>query len=384
MPDSSSSFPPATPALARFAKLVVLLTFALILLGGLVTTFGAGMAVPTWPTINGEMNPPGWWEQNHVFLEHSHRLTAITVGVLTGILCAWLWRNWAALIVAFVISGLADAVGRPLHLDGNLIAQLRIWPPAFVFLAMLFWRRSGPITAERGLALAAYLAVCVQATLGGLRVTQETAGFLDSAMVLRIVHGCFAHVFLTLVIILAARLSPVWRELAQGEPLADGRKISRMAWAAVILYFAQLIVAAAMRHPGAGLAIPLWPQAQFDGSWLPAQWTTFITLNFLHTRVIAFLLFGHVMSMIPRIARSAKNEPRIARPAWLLIFLVVMQVVLGVLVVWKGKHPHVTTTHVFNGAAILGTAVLLAVRSGRRGAASTTADLAPNLTPARA
>ena len=139
-----------------------------------------------------------------------------------------------------------------------------------------------------------------------------------------------------------------------------------------------------MRHPGAGLAIPIWPQAQANGSWLPAQWTTFITLNFLHTRVIAFLLFGHVMSMIPRILRSAKHEPRIARPAWLLVFLVLMQVVLGVLVIWKGKHPHVTTTHVFNGAAILGTAVLLAVRSGRRAAPSTNTDPAPTLIPARA
>jgi len=234
VPDTSSSFPPATSAvLARFAKLVVLLTFTLILLGGLVTTFGAGMAVPTWPTINGEMNPPGWWQQNHVLLEHSHRLTAITVGVLTAILCAWIWRNGWALVAAFFVSGLADAVGRPLHLDGNLIAQLRIWPPAFVFLALLLWRRSGPITTERGLALAAYLAVCVQATLGGLRVTQETAGFLDSAMVLRIVHGCFAHVFLTLVIMLAARLSPIWGQLSQGAPLAAGGKISRMAWAVV-------------------------------------------------------------------------------------------------------------------------------------------------------
>lgn len=384
MPEFSSSIPPATPALARFAKLVVLLTLVLILLGGLVTTFGAGMAVPTWPTIHGEMNPPGWWEQHHVLLEHSHRLTAIVVGILTAILCAWLWRNGWALVAALIVFGLADAIGRPLHLDGNLLAQLRIWPAAFVFLALLLGRRTGPLTPERMLALAAYVGVCIQATLGGLRVTEETAGSLDSAMILRVVHGCFAQVFLALVVVLATRLSPVWTELGGRAPLAAARKISRMAWALIGLYFAQLMVAAAMRHPGAGLAIPLWPHAQADGNWLPAQWTTFITLNFLHTRVIAFLIFGHTLALAWRVWKSARQEPRIARPAWLLTALIILQVVFGVLVIWKAKHSHATTTHVFNGAAILATAVLLAVRAGRRANPSSMPDSLPHLPPARA
>jgi cytochrome c oxidase assembly protein subunit 15 len=379
--DSIATVLPVDLWLSRFAKLVVLMTFALILLGGMVTTFGAGMAVPTWPTINGQMNPTGWWQDNHVLLEHSHRLTAISVGVLTAILCAWIWRNGWALLAAFVVSGLADAVGHPLHLDGNLIAQLRIWPAAAVFLALLLGRRREPLTREHWFALAAYLAVCVQATLGGLRVTQETAGALDAAMVLRVVHGCFAHVFLALVVVLAVRLSPVWHELATGSPLAAAGKIRRLALVTVGLYFAQLIVAAAMRHPGAGLAIPTWPKVGDD--WLPAQWSTFITLNFLHTRVLAFLLTGHVLGLALRVRRSASAEPRVARAGWLLLALVLAQSALGILVIWKGRHPHITTAHVFNGAAILATAVLLAARTGRPSVPSTTPAAIPNLSPAR-
>lgn len=373
MTDSSSSIPPVNPWLSRFAKLTVFLTLALILLGGLVTTFGAGMAVVTWPTIHGEMNPSGWWQDHHVFLEHSHRLTAIVVGILTGVLCAWIWRNGWALVIALVVSGLADAIGRPLHLGGNVIAQLRIWPAAIVFLVFLLVqarRRRQALTAVHWIVLAAYVGVCIQATLGGLRVTQETAGFLDSAMILRVVHGTFAHVFLALIVVLATRLSPVWNEIA-GRPLPVASRIRRLANVAIGLYFAQLIVAAAMRHPGAGLVIPTWPQAQPNGSLLPIDWNTYTTLNFLHTRVIAILLTGHVIGLVARVWRSARSEPRLFRPATLLFVLMIMQFVLGVLVVWKGKHPHITTAHVFNAAAVLATVVLLAARAGRASLAST-------------
>jgi len=372
--DSSSSIPPVNPWLSRFAKLTVFLTLALILLGGLVTTFGAGMAVATWPTIHGEMNPAGWWQDHHVLLEHSHRLTAILVGVLTGILCAWIWRNGWALVAATAVSGAASGIGRLFHLGGNVIAQLQIWPAAVVFLVLLLMRareRRQVLTPDHWLILAAYVAVCVQATLGGLRVTQETAGFLDTAMILRVVHGTFAHVFLALVVVLAARLSPVWNEITGRPQLAEGNRIRRLANVAIGLYFAQLIVAAAMRHPGAGLVIPTWPQAQPNGSLLPIDWNTYTTLNFLHTRVIAILLTGHVIGLVARVWRSARSEPRLFRPGTLLFVLILVQFVLGVLVVWKGKHPHITTAHVFNAAAVLTTVVLLATRAGRASTAST-------------
>jgi cytochrome c oxidase assembly protein subunit 15 len=42
-----------SPWLHRFAVLVALATLALIGMGGLVTSHGAGMAVPDWPTTYG-------------------------------------------------------------------------------------------------------------------------------------------------------------------------------------------------------------------------------------------------------------------------------------------------------------------------------------------
>ena len=347
------------------AKLLVGLTLGLVLLGGLVTTFGAGMAVATWPTIHGQMNPPGWWEDPHVLLEHSHRLVAICVGIVTAILCSLVWRNGWGLLAAVILSGLADAVGRPLHMDGNLIAQLRIWPPALVFILTLWFLRKGSVTLDRWLVLLAYISVCIQATLGGLRVTQETAGQLDSALVFRVVHGCFAQFFLALTIVLATRLSPRWNALSDGPDVASAGKIQRMAFAAIGLYFIQLALAATLRHSGAGLIIPVWPAARPDGGWLPVAWSPLVVISFLHTRVIAFLMVGHVIGLGIRTMRSAVGQPLLRRPGIALLALVALQFLLGAMVIWKGRHPHVTTVHVFNGAAILATSVLLATRAGR-------------------
>lgn len=322
MPDLSPSFPPASPWLSRFAKLVVVSVFILIAVGGHTTTSGAGMAFPDWPLSDGSLNPDGWLTDMMKGLEHSHRLIAGVVATLVGVLFFWVRASRASV------------------------------PEGTVAIA--------------GWALAAVLA---QALLGGLRVVLDPQGIAATtsgiAMTFRVLHGVFAQVFLVLTVIVAARLSPVWQSMPQHP---HGAKIRRLAIAAIILYFAQLIVGAAMRHPGAGLAIPTWPKV--GDAWLPPDWNIFVTLNFLHTRVLAFLITGHVLSIIPRALRSTT---RLARPTLLLAALVALQILLGVFVVWKAKHPHITTTHVVNGAAILATAVLLAARAGRSSTPATAA-----------
>ena len=320
MPDSSPAFPPASLWLSRFAKLIVVAAFALIALGGHTTTKGAGMAFPDWPLSNGSLNPDGWTDVGTAkSLEHSHRLVAGFVATLVILQFVWIRR-----------------------VRGGVPSDT---------LALAGW---------------AVAAVLAQALLGGLRVVLDPQGIAPTtsaiATTFRVAHGCFAQVFLVLQVLVAARVSPVWNQIPAHSSAA---KIRRLAIVAIGLYFAQLIVGAAMRHPGAGLAIPTWPKVGND--WLPAAWSTFIVLNFLHTRVISVLLAGHVIGLSPRVLRSVRQ---LARPGLLLLVLVLVQFLLGVLVVWKAKHPHITTTHVVNGAAILATAVLLATRAGRSSAAA--------------
>ena len=80
--------------LHRFSQFVVGCTVLLVLAGSLVTSTGSGLAVPDWPTTYGWNMftfPPSKWVGG-IFYEHGHRLIASTVGFLTIILAAWLWR----------------------------------------------------------------------------------------------------------------------------------------------------------------------------------------------------------------------------------------------------------------------------------------------------
>src|SRR4051812_26168454 len=81
--------------LHRFAKLVVACTVLLLLAGSFVTSTGSGLSVPDWPTSYGWNMftfPRSMWVGG-IFYEHTHRLIASSVGFLTVILAAWLWRS---------------------------------------------------------------------------------------------------------------------------------------------------------------------------------------------------------------------------------------------------------------------------------------------------
>src|SRR5258708_21137129 len=88
------------PWLFRFAVLTAFVTFLLIGLGGVVTSHGAGMSVPDWPNTYGYNMfafPISKWVGG-IFYEHTHRLLASAVGLMTTILAIWLWlggsRKW--------------------------------------------------------------------------------------------------------------------------------------------------------------------------------------------------------------------------------------------------------------------------------------------------
>jgi len=362
------------PWVSLLAKVCVLLTFGLILLGAIVTTSGAGMAAATAPHVDGTLLNPAspvtqgeWWKDPALLKEHTHRLLAMSLGVAVGALAAALWRNWAAFLLSVAFMGGAEGL-RSFKLEPALIAQLRIWPAMILFIALLITgarRRGERPAAEQWMALAAYVAACMQALFGSLRVNLETAGSIEAATNIRTFHGVFAQAFLALLVVLAVRLSPVWREISQRPRIAMAAKIRRMAIVALGLYFAQIACAAYLRHRGLGLIIPTWLAAQADGALLPATWTHAIGISFLHTRVLPVLLTGHVLGMAIGTSRGAPGEPRLTRPAWGLLVLIIVQFILGVLVIWKGRQPHITNTHVITGAFICATAALLVARAGR-------------------
>src|SRR6185437_16061343 len=70
-------------SLRRFASVTAGLTFILLLMGGLVHNTGSSLACPDWPLCFGQVFPK---MEGGVLVEHSHRLVAATVTILTFVL----------------------------------------------------------------------------------------------------------------------------------------------------------------------------------------------------------------------------------------------------------------------------------------------------------
>jgi len=183
----------------RLACLAAGATFLLLFIGGLVTTQKAALAVPDWPTTFGHNMFFFPWSKmvGGIFYEHSHRLVASGVGLLTLALALALW--WG---------------------------ERRAW---------LRW-----------LGAAALALVIAQGVVGGLRVIllEET---------LAILHACLAQAFFALIVGLAFLTSTEWVGASPRIQLPDTLRIRRLCLITTVLIYLQAIVGAVLRHTGTGL-----------------------------------------------------------------------------------------------------------------------------------
>jgi len=165
--------------LHRWSILIVCLVWPLIWVGGQVTTYDAGMAVPDWPGTYGYnlfLYPYQTWLFGpfDLFIEHGHRLLGALVGFIAII----------AVVVAFM-------------------SEPRRW--------------------VRGLTVAVLVAVIAQGALGGARVVLADR-------TLAMIHGCTAEIFFTLCVALMVVTSGWWWAQSLSEkgsgPLRRGNKAS--------------------------------------------------------------------------------------------------------------------------------------------------------------
>lgn len=339
--------------------LCVLATFVLIFIGGMVTSKGAGMAVPDWPLSFGSLNPEGWWHTEPVRLEHGHRLFASIVGFLTAILAACVWRSVWSLPAAAVVSFAAVKIGAFCGLEKLTLMHLAIWPPALAFVVVLLLSGKKAKAASNGLsrwlAIIAFVAVCVQATLGGLRVT-------EISLLLAGIHGCLGQAFLCVLIALSISLSRWWNQQElrfRGEGLVAMR---RVAWIFVASLFLQLILGATVRHSGSGLAIQDFPLSK--GRWVPELNYFAETIHYAH-RVGALVVSLIAVVLVGFIILRGRRDWTLSLQAQLLVALIAFQIALGAHIIWLMRPPVTTTLHVLNGAFILGLSVAMAMRLSR-------------------
>jgi cytochrome c oxidase assembly protein subunit 15 len=292
----------------RFAVVTAGATLVLIFVGALVTSTGSGLAVPDWPLSFGQVFPP---MVGGVLFEHGHRLVAAFVGLLTVTLMVLLVQ-W----------------------------EPRVW--------------------VRWLARGAVLAVLMQGALGGVTV------LLRLPLAVSVTHACLAQAFLCMVVALAVCTAPGWQapQASQGEQKRPALWVVATITAGMV--YLQLILGALMRHMGAGLAIPDFPLA--FGRLVPPLDASAVTVHFVH-RLGALAVTLGVGWTIARILSQYRAEAGLLRPALWLGGLVLLQLTLGALTIWRRRAVLPMTAHVAVGAAVLATSVVIALRAARLTAA---------------
>ena len=191
---------PYNRALHRFAVFTASATFVLIIAGALVTSNDAGLSVPDWPTSFGSL-----YKIPHmvggVRFEHTHRMVAEFVGLLTIVLAIWTWR-----------------------------ADRRRW--------------------IRILGVAALGTVVAQGILGGITVLYYLPPAISSA------HAALAQTFFCIAVAIALFTGRKWVE---EEPQVDfdSRRPSliTLTLLSIFVLYVQLFLGAMFRHKG----MSWWP-----------------------------------------------------------------------------------------------------------------------------
>jgi cytochrome c oxidase assembly protein subunit 15 len=281
------------------------------------------MSVPDWPTTYGYnmfFFPFSSWVGG-IFHEHLHRLIASAIGLMTMILT---------------------------------VSTLAVEPRRWV----------------KNLAVIAFVAVCIQGLLGGLRVSL----FKNE---IGIFHGMLAQSFFCLLGILAVSTNPRFLR-GNWDIFLPHPYLKKVVLIATSLIFIQLGLGASMRHAHLGLSIPDFPlaygkilpdtsattigkinEARLADSQMPTT-STQIWLQMAH-RTMAFIILGVVIT----VAGIVFSNP-IARSAstWSALWLgmILCQVGLGAWTVWSNKAADIATAHMALGALSLLVGVLFTFR----------------------
>ena len=187
-------------AVHGFAVALTIAVFPLIWVGGLVTTYDAGMAVPDWPNTYGYnmfAYPASTWLFGpfDLLVEHSHRLLGTIAGLISiGLVVASFWY------------------------------ETRWW--------FKWW------------AVFVLFSVIAQGALGGVRVLLDQRTFA-------MIHGCTGPLFFAIATATAVMSSRWW--IARGETSSNQTtwSTSHHAWMAAMLLVAsyvQLTIGAQLRH----------------------------------------------------------------------------------------------------------------------------------------
>ncbi len=201
----------------RFTTAACGATLVVLVAGGVVTGFEAGLAVPDWPNSYGYnmFLFPLAKMTGGIYYEHAHRLAGSLVGLTMLVLAVYIQRR-----------------------------EPRVWVRVFAWIL--------------------FVTVCGQGLLGALRVTghltlSDDPSVMAPNLTLAVIHGVLAQAFFAGLVCLRGVLSPEWSSADaaasrnQQRPAAATDRVLQIA--AIGMLVIQLILGAILRHFQEGMII---------------------------------------------------------------------------------------------------------------------------------
>ncbi len=276
--------------LKNLSIITIIFTFLLLVLGGIVHNTGSSLACPDWPLCHGQLFPE---MVGGVLIEHSHRLLASFVGILTICLNFIVFRN------------------------------SKYKPFRWISMTLLFL-------------------VIFQGILGGITVIYKLPTEISTA------HLSFATIFFGLLIYFHHKISNNKIIKVKNSILLPG------IFSSLILLYLQMILGAFIRHSGAGLSCGTgWKNVIkcFDvNSWESSFWQSLSSMGQLHMLhrffavvVTLFIIFFSIYGIY--VAVKNKYSKKIIFYFLVSIISVIFQVILGMYTVATGLSIIPTTLH---------------------------------------
>jgi heme o synthase len=325
-PAARSLAGPAGAGVRRIFGAAVVMTFALIVLGGIVRVTGSGMGCGgDWPLCDGRLIPPLGQATPAAAIEFGHRLAAAGVGVLVlaGALAAWLRARWlrvpALLAVALLVAQIGlGAVAARMGLSawaavlylGMALALLAALLVAFTGARLghgappqrMGARAQAELRLYRALVLGVAGLAYIVMLIGALAVNQNAlwacvelpvCSAVSDLASIQLIHRIATVLLAVMLVALAAQ---TWRARPErGLLVAAGWTLS-LTLVQVPVGIAQLLGARA----GAGDVVALWRSAHLALG--AATWGGAVVLAALALRApqLAFHVAGAGVSNIPQ------------------------------------------------------------------------------------
>lgn len=286
-----------------YALATTVITFGLVILGGVVRVTDSGLGCPDWPRCHGSFIPPA---ETEIWIEWSHRLVASVTGFLILVLAIAAWRT----------------------------------------------QRSNRVII--GAAGASLIVLVVQVILGAITVERELP---PEIVATHLVTGLTLLATL-IVITVAAFLEPRQDSDRRPQPA-----LYSYLGVGLLLAISTMWLGAYMTESGANFACDGWPRC--NGEWLPG-FNRLVAIHWTH-RLLALVLGLALVLLAVRQRQISGTASVAYQVAAATVVLYMAQVLIGAGNIWTDMSEATSITHLAVGTLIWSALVGLAVTSFQSG-----------------